>query len=80
MKKIGKKKTRRMSIPSGVKILFIIFLIMLNFVLLHDYISIEKIKIIGNKLIRNYLVMHEIKKLDAMINFDEKVKFHKDEK
>ncbi|WP_164091357.1 hypothetical protein [Comamonas thiooxydans] len=80
MKKIGKKKTRRMSIPLGVKILFIIFLIMLNFVLLYDYISIAKIKIIGNKLIRNYLVMHEIKKLDAMINSDEKVKFHKDEK
>lgn len=80
MKKIGKKKTRRMSIPLGVKILFIIFLIILNSVLLHDYISIAKIKIIGNKLIRNYLVMHEIKKLNAMINFDEKVKFHKDEK
>jgi len=80
MKKIGKKKTRRMIIPLGVKILFIIFLIILNSVLLHDYISIAKIKITGNKLIRNYLVMHEIKKLNAMINFDEKVKFYKDEK
>lgn len=63
-----------------VSAIFVIFLLISNFSLIFDVLSMAVVKIIKNEYFKNYLVMHEIKKLDAVTNFNNKDEFYKEEK
>lgn len=80
MKIRGKKNQRKVSISLIVIAIFVVFLSIANFSLIFDFLSMTVVKIMKNEYFKNYLVMHEIKKLDAVTNFNNKDEFYEKEK
>lgn len=71
MKKNRQERKKTMNISLVVIAIFIIFALMINIPLISDLLSCVGSELMKNKYFKNYLVMYEIKNLDAIINFNE---------